>query len=165
MQDIDALHALWIDPDVRRYLWDDVEIPRERAAETVAGAVASASATGLGMWAVTLRGLPLLIGFCGFRHIDDGPEVELLYGFYPEFWGKGLAAEAALAALEYGFENRLFERIWGRTDAPNRSSVKVLERLGMRFEHETSVNGLPTLCYSLDRSMFQRRGHARSASY
>jgi hypothetical protein len=33
-EDLDALHALWTDPDVRRYLWDDIVISRERAAET-----------------------------------------------------------------------------------------------------------------------------------
>ena len=33
--DVDALHELWIDAAVRRYLWDDIVISRERAADTV----------------------------------------------------------------------------------------------------------------------------------
>ena len=34
-EDIDALHHHWTDPQVRRWLWDDVVIPKERVAETV----------------------------------------------------------------------------------------------------------------------------------
>jgi len=41
--DIDALHQLWIEPEVRRYLWDDVVISRERAVE---------STRGIGYWAL-----------------------------------------------------------------------------------------------------------------
>jgi RimJ/RimL family protein N-acetyltransferase len=34
-EDLDALHALWIDADVRRYLWDGEVMSRERAEATV----------------------------------------------------------------------------------------------------------------------------------
>jgi len=37
-EDLDALHALWTDEHVRRYLWDDIVISRERATETFKGA-------------------------------------------------------------------------------------------------------------------------------
>ncbi len=39
--DVDALHALWTDPDVRRYLWDDRIIPRETVEEIVAHSLAT----------------------------------------------------------------------------------------------------------------------------
>jgi hypothetical protein len=32
MDDLGAVHALWTDPGVRKYLWDDVVIDRERTA-------------------------------------------------------------------------------------------------------------------------------------
>jgi ribosomal-protein-alanine N-acetyltransferase len=163
--DIDALHALWMDPNVRRYLWDDTVVPRALAAEVVERAVASAAASGPGMWSVMLRGLPLLIGFCGFRHIEQTPDIELLYGFYSEFWGQGFATEASFAALEYGFDTRLFERVHARTDTPNGASIRVLERLGMTLERETKIGELPTLCYSLDRSAFNQHHRARVAAY
>jgi hypothetical protein len=43
--DIDALHQLWLQPDVRRFLWDDIVITRERASEVVEGAVTSQAGT------------------------------------------------------------------------------------------------------------------------
>lgn len=39
--DVDALHRLWTDPDVRKYLWDDQDIPRETAVAAVESGVAS----------------------------------------------------------------------------------------------------------------------------
>jgi ribosomal-protein-alanine N-acetyltransferase len=92
-----------------------------------------------------------LAGFCGFRYIDDSPDIELLYGLLPDYWGQGLATEAARAVLEYGFDAVQFRRIYARTDVPNRASVRVMERLGMKFERETHLAARPTLIYSLTR--------------
>ena len=35
VEDVDSLHALWTSPEVRRYLWDDLVISREVAAQVV----------------------------------------------------------------------------------------------------------------------------------
>ena len=39
--DVEALHAHWTDPDVRRYLWDGREIARQEAADVVEESLAS----------------------------------------------------------------------------------------------------------------------------
>lgn len=102
---VDALHRLWTDPDVRRYLWDD-EIISYELAHTVFASIASVQAEGLGMWTLVRRGPgDALIGFAGLRHPADSLEVELLYGLYPAYWRKGLATEASLAVLRYAFES------------------------------------------------------------
>lgn len=116
--DVDALHRHWTDPDVRRWLWDDVVIPRERAAETVQWAVDSAAEKGVGMWSLFLRdGDGGLIGFCGFRGLPDLDDIELLYSLYPAYWGRGLATEASRAALEFAFREL---RVRASTPAPIR---------------------------------------------
>jgi len=151
LDDIDALHQLWSDPQVRRYLWDDEAIPRQRAAAAVEAGVAAANRNGVGLWCVMAKPSGALAGFCGFRPIEDSPGIELLYGLLPEYWGQGLATEAARAALDYGFGAALFTRVYVRTDVGNRASVRVMERLGMKFERETSLGARPTLIYSLAR--------------
>jgi len=151
LDDIDALHQIWTDPQVRRYLWDDEVIPRERAAAAVEAGVAEASQNGVGLWCALRKPAGALAGFCGFRYIDDSPDIELLYGLLPDYWGLGLATEAARAALEYGFDAARFTRIYARTDVPNRASVRVMERLGMEFEKETHLDARPTFIYSLTR--------------
>jgi ribosomal-protein-alanine N-acetyltransferase len=151
-RDVDALHAIWTDADVRRWLWDDVVISRERAKGTVMDCIGSAEESGIGMWCVVLRGHEDTIGFCGFRFIDATTDVEIMYGFRRQYWGRGVATEAAQAVLDYGFSERLFDRVYGRTDVGNRASSRVLEKLGMRLEGQTLVGDLPTLCYSLNRA-------------
>ena len=152
--DIDAVHALWTDPSVRRWLWDDQVIDRATAEEVVTASEASFAASGYGQWCVALREAEGLAGFAGLREIGETPEVEILYGFEPAQWGRGLATEAARVVLAHGFDTLGHERIAGRTDTPNRASARVLERLGMSFEGERLVGDLPNLHYGLTPEAF-----------
>jgi len=149
--DIEGLHALWTDADVRRWLWDELLISREEAESTVLDSIRLAEESGLGMWAAQSRDQVAIIGFCGFRFIEDSKDVEVMYGFLPAYWGRGLATEAAGAVLDYGFTAGLFEIVYGRTDVPNQASARVLERLGMQFEEQIMIGDLPVLCYVLRR--------------
>jgi RimJ/RimL family protein N-acetyltransferase len=159
LSDLDALHRLWTDADIRRYLWDDVVISRERAAQTLQEALDSASQSGIGFWTVLLRGEPNVIGFCGLRYVENSCDVELLYGLAPAYWKRGLATEASLAVLDYALVRIGLERIYARSDIPNLTSVRVMQRLGMKFEAEARIGTLPVHCYSITREDFlEQRG-------
>jgi ribosomal-protein-alanine N-acetyltransferase len=142
--DLDALHQLWIDPDVRRFLWDDIAITRERAAEAVRAHFESVATRRIGYWALHPADDEPLIGFCGFRPIEKIPEIEIVYGLLSAFWGRGLVTEAARAALAYLRETG-HTRVYARTDAPNEKSIAVLHRLGFRQLASSS----PMLVYLL----------------
>lgn len=150
--DLDALHDLWIDERVRRYLWDDVVIPRDLAESTMRDAIESFDARGIGQWVVMRRDDEKIIGFCGFRTIGDSPEIELLYGLLPPYWGQGLAVEAAQAVLRYGFERQGFPHVWARTDPPNAASIRVMQRLAMTPIE--SLWGEAMVCYRISRDEF-----------
>ncbi len=155
--DVDALHALWTDPDVRRYLWDDRIIPRATVEEIVAQSLATFEADGYGFFALELQDQSGdLIGFCGHRRaeVDVAGQVELLYGIHPTYWGEGLVAEAAREVLRFGFESCDFDRVIAATDTPNQQSVRVLQKLGMTFECRREFHGLDTVFYSMTRSEF-----------
>jgi RimJ/RimL family protein N-acetyltransferase len=79
-----------------------------------------------------------IAGFCGFRFIDNGPEIELLYGLRGDYWGKGLATEACAAALAYLWRSTNYQQVYARTDPPNYRSVRVMQRLGMKHEATTA---------------------------
>jgi RimJ/RimL family protein N-acetyltransferase len=131
-EDVDALHALWTAPEMRRYLWDDVVITRDIVEQLVDSHQVTVDRYAIGYWALHLppAGSPIA-GFSGFRFIDAGPEIELMYGLEAELWGKGFATESCLAALQYLWRSTDFQRIYARTDPPNESSVRVMQRLGM----------------------------------
>ena len=49
-------------------------------------------------------------------------------------WGQGIATEAAIAVIAYGFERLELAKIHARGDPRNVSSVRVLEKRGMTRE-------------------------------
>lgn len=148
--DLDALHRLWTDPDVRRYLWDDVVIARDVAEEAMRASMASTAERGFGHWALARHGEEALIGFCGLKPMDDPGEVELMYGLLPAHWGAGLITEAAAAWLHAGFTALALPRIWGLTDTPNLRSQAVMRRLGMRFVKRAPIHGLDSVLYVIE---------------
>lgn len=151
--DIDALHRLWTEPAVRKYLWDDVVISRSTVEEIVESSDRDFERLGFGLFALELRNAPdELIGFCGLRPMDGGPETELMYALLPAHWSQGLASEASQRVLRYGFEECGLTRIVGATDTPNHRSARVLQRLGMTFEERRVYKGLDTVFYSLSAS-------------
>jgi [ribosomal protein S5]-alanine N-acetyltransferase len=153
--DVDALHRLWTDPDVRRYLWDDEVITRGQAAEVVGESAESFDAYGFGQWVISPKEGGELVGFCGLRHFGEPPEVEVLYGLAPQFWGRGLATEAARVMLADGFGRLGLERIYAGTDPPNAASLRVIEKVGMSFDRRVRINGLEAIYYVLTRGAFR----------
>jgi RimJ/RimL family protein N-acetyltransferase len=58
--------------------------------------------------------------------------VELRYGVAPEYWGKGIAREAAEAVMKWGVEEREVKRFIAETERENVRSGKVLQKMGFR---------------------------------
>jgi RimJ/RimL family protein N-acetyltransferase len=149
LADVDALHRLWNDAMVRKYLWDDRVVPRKLVTDTVNGSLRDWETLGYGQWSVRPRGDEVLIGFCGFRRAEWEDAPELLCGLASAHWGTGLATEAARAALHYGFDTLQFRRVVAAADTPNERSIRLMERLGMTFERQGMLNELHTVFYAL----------------
>jgi ribosomal-protein-alanine N-acetyltransferase len=152
VEDLDAIHGIWVEPGVRRHLWDGERISREKAESVLASSIESFENHGFGIWAVIHSESGNLIGFCGLRYLDGTPEVELIYGISTPYWGMGLATEAARAAIRYGFEEAGLDRIVGIADTENFASRRVLEKAGMRFEQHTSHEARDETHYEIRRS-------------
>ncbi|REK09920.1 MAG: N-acetyltransferase [Planctomycetota bacterium] len=151
LDDVDVLFALWRDPDVRRYLWDDRQISRDEAQDMVQQFLDRAQ-RGLAIWILEAADDGKLVGFTAIKEIAGTPHVELYYGLTPDCWGRGYATEASRALLEYGFEVLGLPRMWARTDPPNRASMRVAERLGMRPTEDPSEASNVT--YVIEREDF-----------
>src|SRR5262249_2080672 len=77
-RDVDALHAQWLDPDVRRHLWDGRVIARDEVVAVVNESIASFATRRFGLWTIEAGSTP--IGFAGLRRIPESDDVELYYG-------------------------------------------------------------------------------------
>ena len=98
------------------------------------------------------HGFDEVIGFVGLKRLPDMDEVDLGYRLLPDYWGQGLATEAARAALDYGLSQLGLERIVAFVDPENLGSKRVLEKLGMRCEGQVDYDGLSALCYATGAS-------------
>jgi len=154
MDELRALHRVWINPDVRRYLWDDTVISEQRAASEIEKGIASFERYGFGLWSIFPQGQETLLGFCGLRHFGDPPEVELICALDPLYWGQGLATEATLAVLRYGFEESCLPHILGAADGPNEASIRLMTRIGMTFEKRVRLLGRELVYYKVSREAF-----------
>lgn len=151
-----ATHALWTEPGVRRFLWDDEIVTAERAAHALRASEADFEARGFGLWGLYAAASPDLIGFCGLRLADVVPEPELLFGLSEAHWGQGLATEAARAVLAYAFDGLRLAAVGAATDAGHVRSAHVLGRLGMRLVRRGDHHGLDTLWYRLSDADWPR---------
>ena len=163
--DAAELHALWVTPGVRRYLWDDEIIPPARAAEAVATSLDLFERHRFGLWAVRLTGSPAIQGFAGIWPFRDPPVFELLFGIAEPLWGRGLAVEAAGAVLVYCAAVLDLTRLRASTDAGNIASIRVLEKLGFTEVRRAIAGGLDTIFFERGampiKSKAQRRKFAQ----
>jgi len=96
---------------------------------------------GYGRWAVIYKPDNKLIGFAGLKYLPELDETDIGYRFLPEYWGKGIASEAAREVLQYGFETLQLKRVIGIAAPENIGSWKVLEKIGLTFYQHESYDG------------------------
>ncbi|ALN55446.1 acetyltransferase, including N-acetylases of ribosomal protein [Lysobacter enzymogenes] len=98
------------------------------------GPAASYARHGFGLWRVELREGGEPIGLCGLLRRDTLPDPDLGYAFLQRHWQRGYAVEAGEAVLRYAGATLALPRVLAIVNPDNASSIKVLERLGMRAQ-------------------------------
>jgi RimJ/RimL family protein N-acetyltransferase len=151
--DLDDLYALYCDPDVTRYIPDAPSSYKEVREELKWFMNGHPKHPELGLWATIHKETGKFIGRCGLLPwtIEGQQEVEIAYTLSQEYWGQGLATEAAKGILQYGFEQLHLSRLICLIDPANIASQRVAEKIGMTLEKEVEEingDGYPTLIYS-----------------
>jgi RimJ/RimL family protein N-acetyltransferase len=108
------------------------------------------------VWVVTEKAHTIVTGYCGLFHIPDlagSPEMEIGYRLIQKFWGLGYATEAACAIRDYAFDELGITRLVAMIDPANTASIRVAEKLGMRYEKEVVLAGYthPDHLYVLEK--------------
>ena len=149
--DASAFFELNSHPEVLRYTG-------EPALESVAEARAAIESypdfrtVGYGRWGCVLKSEQRVVGFCGLKYLEDLDEVDLGYRFLPEYWGMGLATEACVASVAFGFATLGLSEIIGLVLPENKASIRVLEKAGMTFEGSMDYLGSEVLRYAVKAS-------------
>jgi RimJ/RimL family protein N-acetyltransferase len=143
VDDAEAIQSYRSDPDVHRYMHHgelSVDEWRERIAATWTGIDLDKDDDVLELGIVE-RETGLIVGdVVLFLRSVEHRGGELGYALHPRVQGRGYATEAARAVLRFGFDEVGMHRVYGRIDARNTASARVLERLGMRREAHSVSN-------------------------
>jgi len=129
------------EPSFLRYIGDKKVRNIETAEQYLLnGPVASYERNGFGLCLVELKESHTPIGMCGLLKREELPAPDIGFAFLPDFWNRGFAFEAAAAVLDDARERLKLQRILAITSLDNDASIKLLERLGFRFEGVTRLS-------------------------
>jgi [ribosomal protein S5]-alanine N-acetyltransferase len=148
VDDAPAIHAVYRDPEVMRHVGEGSVRELAQTEAMLREYIAHQQAYGYSFWAVIERAGGELIGDAGLYRLEGrGPEVEVGYTLGAAWWGRGYGTEAARACLAVGFEELGLDEIVAVADPANAASVRVLDKLGMRYVGPRQAYGREHVLY------------------
>ncbi|MCX4747454.1 GNAT family N-acetyltransferase [Kitasatospora sp. NBC_01287] len=160
-RDIDALHAIFGDPETARFLPFEPR-DREDCADQVALYLEEAENHPRTVYrlAVTLTeegedAVPLGNAVLGVEGVESQRAAFIGYALRRDAWGRGYATEIARLLCDFGFGTLDLHRLAARLDPQNLASARVLRKLGFQLEgrlrHDLHLRGAwhDALQYSL----------------
>lgn len=96
---------------------------------------------GFGSYHVELKESKTAIGICGLLKRDTLDDADIGFSILQRFGGNGYAYEAAVAVLNYGRAVLGLGHICGVTAPGNRTSIHLLEKLGLKFQRKIHLPG------------------------
>ncbi len=135
VRDAPFILALVNDPAWLKYIGDrHVHSIEQAEAYILNGAIKSYKDHGFGFYIVLLKESNIPIGTCGLAKRPFLDTTDFGFAFLPEYTGKGLAFEMASANLAYAIEVLDMTALIAITLPDNERSIRLLEKLGFKFE-------------------------------
>ena len=153
VQDSDFIYALYSTESFKRFIADKNFQSAEDARKFIVNSLSAMYRTpGLGLMLVELKSDSVPIGICGLIKRDSLDEVDLGFGYLPEYEGRGYGAEAAASFIQLARRELGLPRLVAITTSDNVSSINLLAKLGFRFEriHEQLSEQVTLGLYGLD---------------
>jgi RimJ/RimL family protein N-acetyltransferase len=105
---------------------------------------------GYSAWAVILKDGDVFAGQAGL--LPHESDVELFFSFLPEFWGRGLATEVALACRDHAFTGLGLDRLLSVIHPKNQSAIAVAAKVGMRHNGSIRMWERDNALYEIQRT-------------
>ena len=139
--DAEFILELVNDPEFLRFIGDKAVRTADDARQYILdGPVASYQRNGFGLWRVEVKNSGVPVGMCGLLKRESLPDVDIGFAFLPAYRSQGYAFESASAVLDYARAQFGLRRVVAITNPDNAGSIRVLEKLGMRFERMITVS-------------------------
>ena len=126
---------LLTDPAFMRFVGDrGVRNIEDARNYIVHGPLESYERLGFGLLRVELKDTGVAIGICGLLKRPALDDVDLGFAVLPQFRGAGYAYESAAAVMGHARADLALERIVAIANPANAASIRVLEKIGLRFD-------------------------------
>ncbi|HEX8069676.1 MAG TPA: GNAT family N-acetyltransferase [Pyrinomonadaceae bacterium] len=140
VEDAEFIVRLLNEPAFLQYIGDrGVRTLADARAYLMQGPLASYEKFGFGLYLIELRAARVPVGICGLLRRDVLDDADIGYALVSEFRGQGYAREAAAAVVAYARDALGLARLAAVVDPDNHVSIRLLERLGFRYERPVSL--------------------------
>lgn len=151
-EDLEAFHSILGDPKVMEHIPGGPSTSIEKTKQTLGKIIALQESFGFSQWAIILKGENKIVGDCGLIPVEGkGPDIEVTYDVASDYWGKGIATEAAGAVIDYGFSRLELNKIIGITYPWHKTSIRVLEKCGMIYFKKSNLYGHEMVVYEISK--------------
>jgi RimJ/RimL family protein N-acetyltransferase len=159
-----AFHPIATDIEVMRYITGGVPWSEEEIRSFVDRQIELYRTRGFCRWKLIHKPDGNVIGFCGVGFWRNGPAPEIGWWLARPYWGRGLATEAARAALDDIFEPVGMDRVVSIAMLGNRASIRIMEKLGLQFDCEFENEGFRLVRYAIGRTEYAGRPRPTGAT-
>ncbi len=153
--DAQDLFELDSDPDVHAYLGKKPIKSLKEAQGIVRYIRGQYKENGIGRWAIIDKKTNEFLGWSGLKYETalrkNFPYYDVGYRLKKKHWGRGVATETALAALDYGFQKLHLAEIYAAAHVENIASNKTLQKIGLKFIETFDCDGAPHNWYKIER--------------
>jgi RimJ/RimL family protein N-acetyltransferase len=135
MVDAPFILALLNDPAWLEFIGDrGVRTVEDARTYILKGPIEMYAKHGFGLYLTELKSDGTPIGLCGLIRRKGLEDVDIGFAFLPAFRAQGYALESASAVMAHARSALGLKRIVGITLPGNRASIKLLEKIGLKFE-------------------------------
>lgn len=148
-EDAEPFAAISSDPEVVRYITGGRPLTLAETRSQIERLIFLQEQKGWTRWALELRepvpGDPTgPVGFCG-PGCTFAPDIEVGWWLHSALWGRGLATEAAVGAVQFCFETIGFLRLICCVHPDNDRSLAVARKAGFTRLDEVDFHGTPII--------------------
>lgn len=132
MADVEAVHELYQDPDIQKYLGGSNDINDSK--RQIQHAIKIYEKKGYGLLLICFKESKKVIGCCKIQRspLEPPSDLEIIYGLLPKWRGKGYATETVKKVLSWIFGKVDNNQIIGRVKSDNTASTKLMKRLNFK---------------------------------
>lgn len=147
--DAEGLFEMDSDPLVHTYLGNKPVTHMQQVMDVIDFIRKQYKENGIGRWAMIEKSTNHFVGWAGLKFVQEETNhksnyYDLGYRLLRKHWGKGFATEAAIASLNYGFQQLGLQEIFAAAHLENKASDRILRKVGFEpdgvFEYDTEIH-------------------------